>query len=171
MYHKTFIKLGFNDSDLLLAKYPLFNFNANLEYLLGKIVLPVHAGTKSVDEEFLVVKLPSPYNLIMGRTWLHAMQAVPSVYHQLLRFPTQYGIERIRGSQKSAKACYLIASTRKPKELEVNLIKVSDRESLEDIGKAPSDKETEDLDQIGIKGEPDKFFMISTSLNAAERQV
>ncbi|XP_028058964.1 uncharacterized protein LOC114262767 [Camellia sinensis] len=68
MYHKTFIKLGFNNSYLLLAEYPMFSFNANPEYPLGKIMLPVHAGTKSVDVEFLVIKLPSPYNLIMGKT-------------------------------------------------------------------------------------------------------
>ncbi|XP_028060634.1 uncharacterized protein LOC114264238 [Camellia sinensis] len=40
MYYKTFIKLGFTDSDLSSADYPLFGFNANLEYPLGKITLP-----------------------------------------------------------------------------------------------------------------------------------
>jgi len=93
MYYKTFVILGFTDSDLLPAGYPFFGFNANPEYPLGKITLPVRAGTKSVDVEFLVVKLPSPYNLIMGWTWLHTMRAVPSTYHQLLRFPTEYGLE------------------------------------------------------------------------------
>ncbi|XP_028063223.1 uncharacterized protein LOC114266520 [Camellia sinensis] len=88
MYYKTFVKLGFTDSDLSSADYPLFSFNANLEYPLGKITLPVRADTRPVDMEFLVVKLPSPYNLIMGRTWLHTMQAVPSTYHQLLCFLT-----------------------------------------------------------------------------------
>ncbi|XP_028051435.1 uncharacterized protein LOC114256046 [Camellia sinensis] len=73
MYYKTSIKLDFTDLDLLLADYPLFDFNANLEYLLGKIALSVRVDTKSVNVEFLVVKLPLPYNLIMWRTWLYAM--------------------------------------------------------------------------------------------------
>lgn len=98
MYYKTFTKLGLFESDLSPAPYPLFSFNANPEYLLGKITLPVRAGSQTVDVEFLVVKLPSPYNVIMGRTWLHSMQAGPSTYHQLLRFPTECGIEQIRGS-------------------------------------------------------------------------
>ncbi|XP_028100915.1 uncharacterized protein LOC114300228 [Camellia sinensis] len=137
MYYKTFIKLGFTDSDLLPADYLLFGFNANPEYPLGKITLPVQAGTRSVNVEFLVIKLPSPYNLIIGRTWLHAMQAMPSTYHQLLRFLIEYGIEHIQGSQKSAQACYLIAAAKRPKELKVNLIEVPNRERLKDIGKNP----------------------------------
>ena len=51
-----------------------------------------------VEVEFLVIKLPSPFNVIMGRTWLHIMMAVPSTYHQLVRFPTAHEIEDIRGS-------------------------------------------------------------------------
>ncbi|XP_028125177.1 uncharacterized protein LOC114322123 [Camellia sinensis] len=73
MYYKTFLKLGFTDSDLFSVDYPLLSFNANPEYPLAKITLPVQAETRSVGVEFLVVKLPSPYNLIMGRTWLHTM--------------------------------------------------------------------------------------------------
>ncbi|XP_028054373.1 uncharacterized protein LOC114258601 [Camellia sinensis] len=170
MYYKTFVKLDFTDSDLLPADYPLFDFNANPEYPLGKITLLVQASARSVDVEFLVVKLPSPYNLIMGITWLHTMQAMPSTYHQLLRFPTEYGIEKIRGSQKSAQACYLIVVTKEPKELEVNSVEVSDRESLEDIGKIPSEKAIEDLDRIEINGSLDKFFMIGTSLSKVDRR-
>lgn len=102
MYYKTFVKLGFTDSDLSPANYLLFSFSTNPEYPLGKITLPVWADTRSIDVEFLVVKLPSPYNLIMGITWLHTMQAVPSTYHQLLHFSIEYGIAQIRGSQKSA---------------------------------------------------------------------
>ncbi|XP_028085141.1 uncharacterized protein LOC114286215 [Camellia sinensis] len=73
MYYKTFPKLSFTDSDLQPAEYPFFDFNANLEYPIGKITLPVRAGTRSIDMELLVVKLSLPYNIIMGRTWLHAM--------------------------------------------------------------------------------------------------
>ncbi|XP_028069020.1 uncharacterized protein LOC114271605 [Camellia sinensis] len=134
MYYKTFIKLGFTELDLSPAHYPLFGFNANLEYPLGKITLPVRAGSRSVDVKFLVVKLPSSYIPIMGRTWLHTLQVVPSTYHQLLRFPTERGIEQIRGSQKSAQACYLLAAKTK-KELEESSIEVLDRESLDDDGR------------------------------------
>ncbi|XP_028069015.1 uncharacterized protein LOC114271600 [Camellia sinensis] len=102
MYYETLIKLGINESDLSLAPYPLFGFNMNPEYPLGKITLPVRAGSRIVKVEFLVVKLPSLYNVIMGRTWLHIMQAVPSTYHQLMRFPTARGVEEIHGCRQLA---------------------------------------------------------------------
>lgn len=107
MCYETFIKLGFNKSDLSPAPHPLFGFNTNSEYPLGKITLPVLAGSRTVEVEFLVVKLPSPYNVIMGRTWLHIMKAVPSTYHQLVRFMTAHGIEEIRDSPQSAQAVIL----------------------------------------------------------------
>ncbi|XP_028112894.1 uncharacterized protein LOC114310994 [Camellia sinensis] len=36
MYYKTFVKLGFTNSDLLSTDYPLFGFNANPESQLGR---------------------------------------------------------------------------------------------------------------------------------------
>ncbi|KAK1274126.1 hypothetical protein QJS04_geneDACA022206 [Acorus gramineus] len=49
--------------------------------------------------EFTIMDLPSPYNAIIGRTWLAAVKAIPSTYHQRLRFPTVEGIIEIRGDQ------------------------------------------------------------------------
>ncbi|XP_028083262.1 uncharacterized protein LOC114284521 [Camellia sinensis] len=96
MYYKTFLKLGLKDGDLKPADYPLFDFNANLEYPLGNIVLPIRASTKTLDVKFLVVKLSSSYNIIMGRMRLHTMKVVLSTNHQLLQFPTEHDIEQIR---------------------------------------------------------------------------
>lgn len=33
-----------------------------------------------------VLDLDLPYNLLLGRPWIHAMQVVPSTYHQCLKF-------------------------------------------------------------------------------------
>ncbi|XP_028116198.1 uncharacterized protein LOC114313965 [Camellia sinensis] len=170
MYYKMFLKLDFMDSNLLPSAYPLFGFKVNPEYPLGKVTVAIRTGTKTLDMEFLVVKLPSSYNIIMRRTWLHAIQAVSSTYHQLLRFPTQHGIKQIRGSQKSAKDCYLTTSDKKSKELEVNSIEILDRENLEDVRKLPIDKAIENLVQIQFGHEPNIFFLIGACLNFNERQ-
>ena len=66
-----------------------------------------------MQADFLVVDVPSPYNVIMGRTWLHSMKVVPSTCHQKLKFPLESGNGRIevimvRGNQHMAKQ-YLIA--------------------------------------------------------------
>ena len=57
--------------------------------------------------EFLVVDIPSPYNAIVGRDWLHRMKGVTSTLHQAIKFVTPRGEEAIYGDQVAAKQCYL----------------------------------------------------------------
>nr|GFD42177.1 reverse transcriptase domain-containing protein [Tanacetum cinerariifolium] len=47
---------------------------------------------------FMIVKSLSPYNGIIGRPGLKAIQAVPSTVHRMLKFPTEEGIVTIRSS-------------------------------------------------------------------------
>ncbi|KAF5950905.1 hypothetical protein HYC85_012898 [Camellia sinensis] len=61
--------------------------------------LEIQADTKKVSTKFTVIDTPSPYNVILGRPWLHTMRVVPSTLHQLLRFLTKHGIEEVRGDQ------------------------------------------------------------------------
>ena len=55
-----------------------------------------------------VIDKPSSFNAILGRTWIHAMKALPSSYHQMLSFWTLLGQIDIRGDQKTAKTSYKI---------------------------------------------------------------
>nr|GEY33030.1 hypothetical protein [Tanacetum cinerariifolium] len=47
---------------------------------------------------FMVVKSMSPYNGIIGRPGLKAIQAVPSTVHRMLKFPVEGGIATIRNT-------------------------------------------------------------------------
>ena len=51
----------------------------------------------------------SPFNIILGRTWLHYMKAIPSTYHQKVSFLTNEGQIDLYGSQLAAHQCYQIA--------------------------------------------------------------
>lgn len=51
---------------------------------LGKIVLPVVTGLVVANMEFVVVDAPSPYNAVLGRSWLHTLKAIASTYHQMV---------------------------------------------------------------------------------------
>ena len=44
--------------------------------------------------------------MILGRPWIHDMKAVPSTYHQTVKFPTPWGVQEIKGDQRKAKECY-----------------------------------------------------------------
>ena len=46
---------------------------------------------------FVVLNSPSAYNVILGRPWIHEMRAFPSVFHQVIWFPTTWGVKEIRG--------------------------------------------------------------------------
>ena len=71
-------------------------------------------GPISLDTEFLVVDVPSPYTAIMGRRWLHKLSAVPSSLHQKLCFLTDFGIMEIKGDQVASKQCVMAAIKQNP---------------------------------------------------------
>ncbi|XP_028059052.1 uncharacterized protein LOC114262836 [Camellia sinensis] len=109
LYYDLFRKLGLSKQHLTPAAAPLVGFNSQPEWPLGRIVLPVVAGTKTLQTEFLVINTPSPYNAILGHPWIHQMEAVPSTYHQLIRFPTKHGVEQISRDQVTSKHCFMAA--------------------------------------------------------------
>lgn len=59
---------------------------------------------------FTVVRFTLGYNSILGRSTLHAFQAITSTYHQCLKFPTKASICCIRGSQQIAQSCYMVST-------------------------------------------------------------
>ena len=78
----------------------------------GKISLKIQVAGVSMQADFLVVDVPSSYNAIMGRTWLHSMEAVPSTSHQKLKFPLENKNGRVEvitvsGNQHMANECLM----------------------------------------------------------------
>ena len=74
---------------------------------LRSIQLPVMAKEITKIVEFAVVEHPAIYKVIMGTPWLNAMQAVPSMYHLGVKFPTPNGVAAIWGCQKQSRLCFL----------------------------------------------------------------
>ena len=76
----------------------LSGFNGSSTTSLGDIVLPVQAGSFTLNVQFSVVQELSPFNIILERTWLHYMKAIPSMYHQMVSFLTKDGQIDLYGS-------------------------------------------------------------------------
>nr|CAN71503.1 hypothetical protein VITISV_021014 [Vitis vinifera] len=87
----------------------LSGFNGSSTTSLGDIILPVQAGPVTLNVQFSVVQELSPFNIILGRTWLHYMKAIPSTYHQMVSFLTNEGQIDLYGNQLAACQCYQIA--------------------------------------------------------------
>lgn len=66
---------------MLPTKVLLIVFNGTPVWPLGRVMLPVVAGSVALSFEFIVVNAPSPYNAILERNWLHDMKTIASTYH------------------------------------------------------------------------------------------
>ncbi|XP_028076156.1 uncharacterized protein LOC114278338 [Camellia sinensis] len=170
LYYDLFRKLGLSKQHLTPAVAPLVGFNSQPEWPLGKIVLPVVAGTKTLQIEFLVINTPSPYNAILGHLWIYQMEAVPSTYHQLICFSTKHGVEQISEDQVASKHCFMAALKAKQLCNWIQTVEVAEQPVLEDVGGAPEEKMVEDLEKVLVKEhDPEKYFLIGTSLGADEK--
>ncbi|XP_028075936.1 uncharacterized protein LOC114278130 [Camellia sinensis] len=91
MYYDAFKQMKLEDKDLAPATSHLVDFNSQPEWPIGKIILPIKVGSVTKQVELWVLKVPSTYNLILGKGWLHTIQVVASTYHQVLRFSALAG--------------------------------------------------------------------------------
>ena len=87
----------------------LSSFNGATTLLVGDITFFVKAGPVTQQVLFSVVENLGPYNTILGRAWLHAMKAVPSTYHQTIRYLIESGQVDLQGSQLAARQCYQLS--------------------------------------------------------------
>ncbi|KAK3022349.1 hypothetical protein RJ639_047054 [Escallonia herrerae] len=99
---------------------PLYGFSNHPVAAEGIIALPVAIGTPPAQAnfmlDFVVVKVPSAYNAILGRPALNQLQAVVSTYHLKMKFPTEHGIGEVKGDQTTARQCYVTSCRSKNKE-------------------------------------------------------
>ncbi|XP_056846391.1 uncharacterized protein LOC130497533 [Raphanus sativus] len=106
IFHSAYTDLGLELTALTIKATPLVGFSGEVKQTLGEVLLPVYAEGINQATKFLAVDCPSSYNVILGRPWIHDMRAVPSTLHQLVNFPTPWGIKAVKGDQENARSCY-----------------------------------------------------------------
>ncbi|XP_074346864.1 uncharacterized protein LOC141685671 [Apium graveolens] len=111
LFHDTFIRMGYNHSQLTPSDAPIYEFNHVECKVEGAIQLLVTIGKDPREAtqmlNFQVIKVASTYNAIMGRTWIHVFKDVPSTNHMVLKFPTKNSFGEAKGDQKMARSCYI----------------------------------------------------------------
>nr|GFB35008.1 reverse transcriptase domain-containing protein [Tanacetum cinerariifolium] len=108
-------------SRMVPATTSLTGFSGETTWPLGQLRLLVTIGDATHSTKawmtFMVVKSLSPYNGIIGRPGLKAIQAVPSTVHRMLKFQTKEGIVTIRSSLLIPAECASIGTSfGKPRE-------------------------------------------------------
>lgn len=146
IYYFLFKDMGLlTETDLQPCAVPLIGLSGAPAWPLGKITLPVTTCTRTIDVEFVVVKVPSPYNTIVGRNWSHKMEVEASTFHQVVRFIDRYGQEDVLRDQVATKACYVSAIRGKIKPTEVQIkVQIIEQPEVE-IGKPVAKKAMEEL--------------------------
>ncbi|XP_075655150.1 uncharacterized protein LOC142625356 [Castanea sativa] len=112
MYPDLFNGLGLREEDLEKYDYPLVGFDGNQMTPRGMIRLPVQVEGLEVQVNFIVVMAYSPYTAILARPWLHAMEAVSSTLHVMVKYPIQGDVRVLHGSQMVARQCLTSATVR-----------------------------------------------------------
>ncbi|KAK3033423.1 hypothetical protein RJ639_032396 [Escallonia herrerae] len=83
----------------------LYGFSNHPVAVEGIIALLVAIGTPPTQAnfmlDFVMVKVPSAYNAILGRPALNQLQAVVSTYHLKMKFLTEHGIGELMLLRKS----------------------------------------------------------------------
>ena len=103
--------MGISRERLVPTNAPLVGFRGTRVLPLGAVTLSVMVGdypqqiTKNIT--FLVVDCSSAYNAILGRPVLNSWKSVTLTYHLMIKFPTDYGVGELRGSQMAVRECYI----------------------------------------------------------------
>ena len=141
--------MGLGQDSLTDEGLSLVGFEGNVSWAAGTINLPVIAKPHCTITHFHVLSGSSPYNAIMGRPWIHKIRAVPSTYHQCLRYPTPEGIMEIKGNQWTSRGCLIshLQNIKKKKTTECsNNQEKPSRMMIEDREEGSTRRMTRDLD-------------------------
>ncbi|GJR42638.1 reverse transcriptase domain-containing protein, partial [Tanacetum coccineum] len=158
MYEHCFQQLT-NEAKTLMRSptSPLIGFAGQVLWPLGVITIPFTLfdyngrGSKTIITDFMIVRTPSPYNVILRRPGMRHVGAIASTIHSLLKFPIPTGVAIVRGDIPCKDEC-LQVSQKKEREPEEATTPASPKNE--------SEKEEMEINHLY----PDQKFMIGTSL-------
>ena len=109
---EVYDQLRLDRKDLQPFPTPLRGFGGVEVRSLGTVKLPVKIGTtpcqKTVLLDFVVVDTENwSYNALLGRPFLNKTKAVTATYALMMKFPTEYGVGVVKGSQEMARRANL----------------------------------------------------------------
>lgn len=100
MMHYMLKRFGKDDTDTRPRNMVLSNYEGKIETTMGVIQIDLTIGTITRPTMFMVITSKANYNLLLGREWIHGIDAVPSSMHQKITIWRNDGImENIKAYQ------------------------------------------------------------------------
>nr|XP_009587186.1 uncharacterized protein LOC104084929 [Nicotiana tomentosiformis] len=105
----------------------LFGFNNSSVVTKREVVLATFVEGVIKDTKFQMIIADMTYSIILERPWIHDMDVVPSTLHQVIKFPSQWGIRQIREDQQASRS--------------INSVVITDVNSRPDVIQEPEENE------------------------------
>lgn len=103
--------MGINPNWPWLAHMPIKGFSNEAFFLVGAITLLVMVGrhplVRPTMTDFLVMKVPYSYNVILGWPILNQLKATTSTNHLNIKFSTKVVVGEVKEKQVLARECYM----------------------------------------------------------------
>ena len=162
IFASAFDKMGIGREKLKPVNAHLRGFSGEKVLPLGSVQLVLTLGDPSCQAittiKFLIVEVPSAYNMLLGRPSLNAIRAIPSAYHMVVKFPTENEVGMVRGNQRVARECYLASMKQKAVD-NIHMDELDMRDEL-DIRPTPS----EELELVQLDDQPEHLAYIGSKL-------
>ncbi|XP_070020136.1 uncharacterized protein [Nicotiana sylvestris] len=153
------------EEKIIPKAHTLSGFDNSSVVTKGEVTLTTFAEGIAKDTKFQVVEMEMAYNMILGRSWIHEMDDVPSTLHQVIKFPSPWGICQIRGDQHTSRAINSVADTSTRSEGQ------TDVDSRPDTIQEPEENENiktniEELEPVVLYAQwPDKKVYVGANLD------
>ncbi|KAL0413439.1 UNVERIFIED_CONTAM: hypothetical protein Sradi_1545600 [Sesamum radiatum] len=111
LFGEAYDQMQLGDIPLKKVKTSLYSFVGEVVHPKGMILLPLTLGTghtrRTCMLKFLVVDVPSIYNVILVRPTLNAFQVVISMYHMKIKFYTPERVGEVQVDPLQSQKCYI----------------------------------------------------------------
>ena len=116
---KTATCLGLSIEDFVPTDQHVRAYNNSRREVLGIITLELTIGSMVKKVDFQVLNIASCFNMLLGQSWIHDTEAVPSSLYQKVRFPYEGAIMTIYGDTLTKpKPAFGIDSEKEPLTLD-----------------------------------------------------
>nr|CAN66547.1 hypothetical protein VITISV_036484 [Vitis vinifera] len=95
----TAIALGFAPSDFGPFTQTVRAYDSTKREVMGTLMVDLQIGPTTFSTLFQVFRIPSSFNLLLGRPWIHIAGVIPSSLHQKVKFIHDGQVIKVRSTR------------------------------------------------------------------------